>query len=363
MLVPLDDYFIHQNTDSIAAPGGGNPTWQERNYFNIHSTSGDVLLVCGMGTTPNTDLAGAYLISAVEGEGGGQINWRGVRSISGDRTRMDIGPFAYRIVEPLQRWQITMAPNDCGIELDVEWTARHQPFEFEKIWATEADGRVRHDFAHMHQSGTYRGWMSIDGVRYDVDDWYGIRDRTWGVREALEFWIWSAVQFPDRTLSLYHFENTRGEVQYSHGGFSDATGTGPVVRISGHDFTLAPGERVPSDGVVWLEEPDGRKQELRFRRLGPVVSYMAPKPIDPLRPYDSALGRPENGFDRWPYDRYRDAVREHGTIHDSLCEFRLGDEIGYGVFELVAVSYEPYGWTSPFEFSASIEAGRYDRES
>jgi hypothetical protein len=361
LLVPLDDYFIHQTTDSVARPAGGSPIFQERNYFNIHSREGHLLVVCGMGTTPNTDLASAYLIAATSGPDGAQLNWRGVRPISGDRTRMDIGAFAYKIVEPMKHWQITVAPNESGIELDVHWTARHRPWEFEKIWAADAEGRVRHDFAHMHQSGTYQGWVSVEGTRYDVDGWYGVRDRTWGIREDLEFWIWSAVQFPDRTLSLYHFENSSGEVQYSNGGFSRADSTGPAVRILRHEFDLVPGERVPGSGVLQLEEPDGGKSELRFRRLGPLVSYMAPKPVDLEHPYESALGRPENGADRWPNAEYGAAARVHGTIHDSLCEFQLGDETGYGVFELVAVNYAPYGWTSPFDFSASIEAGQYDR--
>jgi hypothetical protein len=361
VLVPMDDYFLHQTTDSVAIPGAGAPTWQERNYFNIHSSDGRLLVCCGMGTTPNTDLANAYLIAAVDGPDGGQVNWRGARPIAGDRARMDVGPFAFRIIEPMRRWQITMAPSGCGIELDVEWTARHRPWEFEKIHAAGPDGTVLHDFAHLHQAGTYQGWVRIDGTRFDVDDWYGIRDRTWGIREALEFWIWSAVHFRDRTLSLYHFESAEGEVQYSHGGFSGADDVGPAVRIVGHELTLAEGERVPSAGVLELAEPDGRRHELRFRRLGALATYMAPRPVDLRRPYDSALGRPEDGFERWPNAQYADAARRHGTIHDSLCEFRLGDEVGYGVVELVAVDYRPYGWSSPFAFSASIEAGRPGR--
>ncbi|BBZ15614.1 hypothetical protein MBRA_58090 (plasmid) [Mycobacterium branderi] len=358
MLVPLDDYFIHQSTDSIAIPGGGRPEWQERNYFNVHSTNGDVLLVCGMGTTPNTDLASAYVISAVPGINGGQTDWRGVRPISGDRARMDIGEFTFEIVEPMKQWRITMMPNGSGLEMDLSWTARHRPWEFDRISAAKPDGEAIHDFAHLHQSGTYRGWMKIDGNRYEADGWYGVRDRTWGIREGLDFWIWSCVQFPDRSLSLYHFEDAAGQIQYSSGGFCYPDRVGPGVQIVDHDFELAEGERVPSRGTVQLQTVDGKNEALEFRALGPLVSYMAPEPVDLSNPYASALGRPEAGWEHWPNKEYADAARRHGTIHDSLCEFRLGNETGYGVFELVALQYQRYGWTTPFEFSASIEAGK-----
>ena len=101
----------------------------------------------------------------------------------------------------------------------------------------------------MQQSGTYQGSFTLDGKTYDADGWFGIRDRTWGIRESLEFSIWSAVHFPTRTLHLYHFEAPDGTVLYSNGGFSHESGTGPELRIVSHDFELAPGERVPTQGV------------------------------------------------------------------------------------------------------------------
>ncbi|SOD72164.1 hypothetical protein SAMN05892883_1588 [Jatrophihabitans sp. GAS493] len=362
MLVPLDDYFIHQSSDSIAVPGGGSTKWQERNYFNVHSADGEALLVCGMGTTPNTDLASVYVIAHTTGPDGGQTDWRGVRPIAGERTRMDVGEFAFEIVEPMKQWRITLAPNPSGIEIDLLWTARHQPFEFEKVFVQDDNGDVSLDFAHLHQSGTHRGWFKIDGKKYEVDDWYGVRDRTWGIREALEFWIWSCVHFPSRTLSLYHFESPDGKTLYSNGGFADADSTGPSLRILSHDFELVPGERVPRSGSVVLETESGEKLTMDFKPIGPIVNYFAPKPVDLAHPYASALGRPENGWERWSNAEYAEDARTYGYLHDALCEFRIGDEVGYGVWELIALDYQPYGWTTPFKFSASVEAGKYERE-
>jgi hypothetical protein len=349
VLVPLDDYFIHQTTDSVAQPGGGAKTFQERNYFNVHSTDGQVLLVCGMGTAPNAGTANAYVISSTLGDDGGQIYWRGARPLDNNRARLDVGEFAYEIVEPMKQWRITMGPNDSGLELDLTWTARHQPWEFDRISADKPDGEVIHDFAHLHQSGLYTGSMVIDDHRYDVDGWYGVRDRTWGIREGLDFWIWSHVHFPDRSLSLYHFEDSAGNVQYSSGGFTDADSAGPAVRITEHDFELAPEERVPTAGTVRLATADGPEQMLEFKALGPLVNYLPPKLVDRGQ-RTSATGHQTNGWDRWPNAEYDPAtVRKAGLVHDSLCEFRLGDEVGYGVFELITMHYEPYGWASPYQ--------------
>lgn len=350
MLVPLDDYFIHQNAESIATVGHGAKTWQERNYFNVHSTDGEVLLTCGMGTTPNRDLANAYVISSIPGVG--QTNYRAVRPIAGERTRMDVGAFAYEIVEPFKQWRITLGPNDSGLELDLEWTARHQPWEFGKIHAENADGRILHDFVHIHQSGTYRGSMTIDGRTYDVDGWYGERDRTWGIRDSLEFWIWSAVQFEDSSLSLYHFEDRHGNVQYSNGGVCREDSVGPKLRLVEHKMNFEPGARIPLDGELRFAAEDGSTSTVEFRNLGPVASYISPLPHDPRNPRHSTLNRDDNGYEVWPYPRYWDAFTD-SPVFDALCEFRLDGKVGYGVLELVAISYEPYGFRSPFRPSAS----------
>jgi hypothetical protein len=37
----------------------------------------------------------------------------------------------------------------------------------------------------FHQAGTVSGWVEIDGTRQEVnpDEWFGFRDRSWGIRE------------------------------------------------------------------------------------------------------------------------------------------------------------------------------------
>jgi len=44
------------------------------------------------------------------------------------------------------------------------------------------------------------------------------------------------------------------------------------------------------------------------------------------------------------------AVERVHVQTETVCEYRVGDQVGYGPFELICLGvYEPYGFKSPFD--------------
>jgi len=344
MLVDLDDYFIHQSACTIARVGNGIPNWQERNYFNMHSKESDMMMVCGMGMAPNENQLSCYVISSAPGLG--QTSYRALRKLDGARDKLEVGAFSYTIVEPFKKWRIALASNESGLELDLEWTSRHKPWEFGTIHTVAPDGHILSDFMHIQQSGTYQGTAKIDGKVYNLDGWYGERDRTWGIRETTAFWIWSAIQFEDCSLSIYHFETSQGEIQYSNAGLCYEDHVSAPLELVDHNLHFQPGQRVPTHGSFRLKGADGTISEVEFKFMGPLVSYWSPTNPDPANRTASIVNRPDNGFDKWSYDEHWGNFLK-SPVHDALVRFRMNGKVGYGIFELLAYAYEPYGFDIP----------------
>jgi hypothetical protein len=86
------------------------------------------------------------------------------------------------------------------------------------------------DQSHMIQAGTYSGTYTHAGKTYEVDDWYGQRDHSWGIRDhgRCPMWMWLAIQLPDGMLGVWHWEYANGARVYSDGCFAPADGSDPV---------------------------------------------------------------------------------------------------------------------------------------
>lgn len=108
------------------------------------------------------------------------------------------------MLEPLKRWHLALAPNASGVAFDVEWIARTEAWNTNRLVFDDGQGGGS-DFAHFFQSGRYRGWLDIDGKRHEVEDWYGQRDRSRGVRQAATrqgMNLWVSGQFPEFAVSF-----------------------------------------------------------------------------------------------------------------------------------------------------------------
>jgi hypothetical protein len=101
----------------------------------------------------------------------------------------------------------------------------------------------------MIQSGVYNGTYTKDGQTRTVEDWWGQRDHSWGIRDHARcpLWMWFQVQFEDGMLGVWHWEYANGARVYTDGCFAPADGGDPIPVV---DFR--------HDGMYWTDKDGNR---------------------------------------------------------------------------------------------------------
>jgi hypothetical protein len=162
-----------------------------------------------------------------------------VRQLKDDQDVFAVGPVTIDVEEPLQRVRLRVAESPAApVSLDLRFTARTQPYCFRR-GTMKAGAAVVWDQTQMIQSGRYDGWYRHEGRTYEVHDWIGQRDHSWGIRspDRCPCWIWLAIQLPEGMLGIWHWEYPNGAQVASDGCFAP-TGGGdpiPVIRFE-HDL-------------------------------------------------------------------------------------------------------------------------------
>src|SRR5690242_6165076 len=111
---------------------------------------------------------------------------------------MKVGPVAIDIAEPFKRVELHVADEGVPVAMDITFTARTPAIGLRR-------GTMRYghelvwDQSHMIQSGTYSGSYTRNGVTSRLENYWGQRDHSWGIREHARcpFWMWLALQFPE----------------------------------------------------------------------------------------------------------------------------------------------------------------------
>ena len=182
-LVPADETFHHQITDTFATVSQSDRSWTEKVCAMAALKDGSVQLAFGMGKYPNRGVLDAYAGISI---GTQQWTVRSSRRLTPDVERLETGPIRYEVLEPLQAVRFSLAPNDV-LPISFEWTftgvvpaALEQPEHHRS-----RDGlRLDADIVRYHQIGTGSGWADVDGTRHELTDDTAVstRDHSWGVR-------------------------------------------------------------------------------------------------------------------------------------------------------------------------------------
>ena len=136
------------------------------------------------------------------------------------------------MIEGLRQLRIAVEPGRYPIACDLMWTGTYDVIEEPPMWR-RLDGRIQTQGVRMYQLGRADGWIEIDGVRRAVEDWYGSRDHSWGVRPGTGGY--EPVTGPPRQaqaefLRAFLFFNTHTvggvvDVTQGAGGFQRSFGT------------------------------------------------------------------------------------------------------------------------------------------
>jgi hypothetical protein len=182
-LVPADETFHHQITDTFGTVAHSDRSWTEKVCAMACARDGSLQLAFGLGKYPNRNVMDAY---AGVSRGVEQWTVRASRALAPELDATSAGPIHYEVVEPLREVRFALDANDV-VPISFEWIFRGAvpPFlENREVHRSRDGGRVDADIVRYHHTGTAHGWAEVDGERVELDDatWVSTRDHSWGVR-------------------------------------------------------------------------------------------------------------------------------------------------------------------------------------
>lgn len=360
MLSKGGDFPIHQRPEPLAF-AGTDRNFYDRYFFNGYGPDGLGFFAVAFGVYPHLNLADAHFSCVRDGI---QYCVHASRLLSMERLDLKVGPIRIEVIEPLRVLRVVVS-DETGIGADITFDGRAFPIE-EPRFTYRIGPRAFFDYTRMTQNVRCRGWISIDGVRIDLDPaTTGTRDRSWGVRPIgaadaqpyapavtpAFFWQWTPLNFPDRSV-FFHINadpdgrpfNLRAVIVPDHAG---AAG-----QIEIHEAQLetvcAPGTRHPARGVLTIAPTDAPRIEIviepiaKFQMRG--IGYFTPEWGHGVYKGDHVVEREE----------FRLADLDAMAMENLHVQFSASavlrqegqpDERGLGVFEqLVLGPYRPMGF-------------------
>ncbi len=262
MLTVLDDSPWHQLPTTFDHVGTSDPRFFDRLWFAAADRAGGGVLQFTMGVYQNMNVVDGGFVVIRDGV---QHNVRASRQLRPEYAS-HTGPLRVDVREPLQRIGLTVAPNETGIEAELEWLAT-DPAQEERPHFLRSRGRVLEDYSRYDQIGECSGWVSIDGERREIARWWSCRDHSWGVRERVG--IVEPVTGPETARSgglfaflFYSTADVAGHVQLTAGESGLQHVTAEIVdRASGVSVI---GERVGVEAEFFDEARPRRMRTARF---------------------------------------------------------------------------------------------------
>jgi len=361
MLTRYDELLCHQIVSTFDHVETSAREWTERVILHTHDTKGKFHLSNGFGLYPNRNIIDAFGCVTLDGKT--QHNVRASRELGLQRDEVKVGPFSYEVIEPLKKVRYSLDENEYGLSYDIEFEGVMPPHE-EDPQFFRLRGRVEENIERYDQVGRASGWLKAEGKTYQLDraNFLVERDHSWGIRRGGGvpetgvqpgdippgyFYSWGVMQF-QTWGAAYHIRETwdgtpllsSGSVFYGYGSQKDDL---RMARID-HDFQFLPELRKMTSGRLAFNMVDGSKIEMSLRPLDycclKVGGYFG------FRGFVHGQWMGPYFIDGFKLDLSDPQVLSEASFLDNTtCELRCGDEIGYGVFELVVTGkYPRYGF-------------------
>lgn len=248
-LTAMDEFFVHQIPEPLPAVVTHHEHWRESLFFIVHPRDrlGDVIILT-MATFPAKGELDSLQLGRIDGT---STIGRHSRPYDGDPHTLTVGPVSVQMLEPFKTVKLDVVADPAApVSLDLTFTARTPAYGLRR-GTMKAGHEIIWDQSHMVQSGNFNGTVThaATGTTYAIDDWWGQRDHSWGIRNHARcpFWMWLAIQLPDGMLSVWNWELTNGARIYADGCWSPADGGEPVPVVDfRHDlhWTNADGNEV-----------------------------------------------------------------------------------------------------------------------
>ena len=334
-----DDFVAHRQQSD-------DPGWFDRFYVNVHSPKSGLTLSLGMGTYPQTEVIDGFSVLV---EGASQRNFRVSREGKPEPSKVVAGPLSAEVVEPLRTWRLRLAENESKLAYDLTFHGDLAPIDAGRMHRRSKRTGALLDFSHFVQVGRIEGRIEIDGRRHEItpDSWFGLRDRSWGVRPGAGHvpndeapsatagkhdWVFARV---GDSAAFYFLGGGGGRPPIFLGaGVSGPNGAENVVSVE-RTIDWAPDGRFRGSRAV-LETESGKKIELVAKAPAATVYLRAGL-------YGGLDGK-QQGQRRGPLvaesDTWRIDDRELLTkvtgLNDHVCEFESTLGGGFGIHEVAS---------------------------
>lgn len=376
MLSQFDDYPIHQTAEPIALTASSDRCTYDRYWYNAHDRDGAFYFGVALCRYPNLGIMDCSLSLAL---GGQQYAFHGSRRAPAEPTDTSVGPFALRILEPMGRHQLTIAPNDTGIECDLVFTPYTACME-EGRQTLRNERHLVMDATRLDQFGSWHGWIRYDGreLRVDGATTFGLKDRSWGIRpvgepspggapissfQAVHF-CWMPIHWQDQCSLAGWFEDDSGHQWHTDQGFlpryadmdaipgtSDPAATVWQGAVE-HDITMLPGTRRAASATVTMRDRTGEAMTVT---LEPILVH---------RMKGLGYQHPQWGHGKWhgelviAGESWRDSDLDPLALENlhvqQVVRATCGDRVGHGVLEQMHIGpSRSYGFNDWFDGAAA----------
>lgn len=365
MITKHDECLCHQIVSTFDHVDTSDRQWYERTWVVAHANSGEIMVDTGFGKYTNRNVIDAFGGVAVRGTS--QYTVRASRELRPDVDSIAVGPLSYEVIEPLRRVHVALEDNEYGIAFDIEFEGRMQPHEPDPSF-TRLYGTVMHHACRYFQLGHASGKVMVEGKTYDIQKptWWAERDHSWGIRPIGvpppgAYWSrpdsgqpesglqpfpqvgriashWLTIQFADYGLVFTFYEGVDGKAAIVQGKTVHPIGSGgfplPVTDLR-YQFEYLPGtQRLKSLELV-VTTADGVTREISVRPLGAAYNLLTAGYLGGYRGWVHGKWMGPYAIDGERLDLTDPKVLEDlsGGIDDTLCEFKCGNDTGYGILE------------------------------
>ena len=323
----LDERFAHQIPEPFPNVLHFHQDWRESLFFIMHKREkpGDVLILT-LAHFPSRQEMDSLQLGRV---GDSPIMARHLRKVDGDQDDFRVGPITIDVVEPLKKIRLVAAPSDqTPVSFDITFTARTAPYQLRR-GTMKAKYEVIWDQSHMFQSGIYNGSYTHNGKTNQIDNWWGQRDHSWGVRSHARcpLWMWMPIQLEEGMLSVWHWEYPNGARVYTDGCFAPSDGSEPTPVI---DF---------QHELHWL---DAAGRPVSYEKFGDDVVGLAGNIVFTLQG-GRKISVEANG--RWAQRYSQIANRADNVLGGGLSEMQVktSDGVtGTAIFEITGQFHHKY---------------------
>ncbi|WP_439621372.1 DUF7065 domain-containing protein [Hyphomonas sp.] len=357
-LTAADEQLNHQIADTFAIQAVSDRGWTEKIWASLSSKDGSLQIDFGLGKYANRNVMDCF---AGISRGAEQWTVRTSRQLGEALDETRVGPIEYEVLEPFKKIRFSVRSNKTvPIAFDVVFEAEMPAF-FENRNKSRVNNRLAMDVIRYHQGGRVSGWLEIDGKREDVQDWFGFRDHSWGMRGdyighppvdiepnvAINrrmglFWgPWLFTRPDGSKYEIQHFLMSTEHYDYYSGYVNHPDGRQePIRRITPH-VKFDKTNRYFLGGHFDLHLEDGTTRTVEVSPVGESGFHMR------LGEYGSWKGG-RHGAWRGEYHEdgeyiadCRKIIAEIGQFRDRPVRVKEGDAEGFGIQETIFVGDWP----------------------